>query len=203
MNENKKRIVYFLTILSTIILWWYWLFVKRNKKIFSDIDRTLFGQDMPDFKKNYFLRFCYAMNYQHEFVSNFYLRLGKLRFIRRILFWFYPPERTVMIHMPETKIGEGLLLGHGFSIMVIANEIGKNCSIFQQVTVGFTRKGCPTIGNNVSIYAGAKVLGPVVIGDNAVIGANAVVTRDVPRNAIVAGVPARIIRIKESDEFVM
>ena len=198
----KNSLLKICTILSTLILWWYWLFVFRNKKIYADIDHTLAGQDMPEFK-SYFMRFCYAMNFQHEFRANFYLRLGKLRFFRKLLFWFYPPDQTVMIHMPEHNIGKGLMLGHGFSIMCVAKEIGENCSVFHQVTIGYTKKGCPTIGNNVSIYAGAKVLGDINIGDNAVIGANAVVVKDVPANAIVVGNPAKIIRYRDPNEFIM
>lgn len=198
----KNKLLTVLTVLSSVILWWYWLFVFRNKKIYADIEHTLLGQSMPNIKSN-FLRFCYAMNFQHEFRSNFYLRIGKIRFFRKILFWFYPPDETVMIHMPESAIGGGLMLGHGFSIMCVAKEIGDNCSIFQQVTIGYTRKGCPTIGNNVSIFAGAKVLGNISIGDNAVIGANAVVVKDVPANAIVVGNPARIIRYRNPNEFIM
>jgi len=95
------------------------------------------------------------------------------------------------------------MLGHGFSIICVAKEIGENCSIFQQVTIEYTRKGCPTIGNNVSIYAGAKVLGNINIGDNAVIGANAVVVKDVPANAVVVGNPAKIIRYRDPNEFIM
>lgn len=198
----KVLFSYFQTYLSVLVLWWYWLWVIQNKKILADIDHTLLGQDIPSFH-SYFLKFCYAMNFQHEFRANFYLRIGKVRYFRKILFWFYKPDGSVMIHMPEAKIGKGLMLGHGFSIMVVANSIGENCSIFQQVTIGFTRNGCPTIGNNVSIFAGAKVLGPVTIGDNAVIGANAVVTRDVPNNAVYGGVPAKLIRYRKTEEFVM
>ncbi len=89
---------------------------------------------------------------------------------------------------------------HGFSVMCIAQSIGKNCTIYQQVTVGNSGGHYPTIGDNVSICAGAKVLGGVKVGNNVTIGANAVVTKDVPDNAIVAGVPARVIGFNTSGD---
>ena len=197
-HKYQKIVVY----LSSVVLWWYWLFAKRNHKIYRDIDRVLNGQDYPTFK-SYFLKFCLCMNFEHNFLANFYLRIGQIRAIRKLLFWFYKPDPTTQIHMPEENIGEGLMLGHGFSIMCVAKKIGKDVSIFQQVTIGYSHSGCPTIGDNVWIYAGAKVLGGVTIGNNVVIGANSVVTKDVPDNAVVVGIPAKIIRFKESNEFVM
>ena len=84
---------------------------------------------------------------------------------------------------------------HGFATMISAKEIGENCWINQQVTVGYKgSKIPPVIGNNVTITCGAKVLGNIHIGDGAVIGANAVVIRDVEEGAVMAGVPARRIR---------
>lgn len=77
--------------------------------------------------------------------------------------------------------------------------MGKNCTIFQQTTIGATEKGTPTLGDNVTIYCGAKVLGNISIGNNVVIGANAVVVKDVPDNVVVAGVPAKIIRRIDND----
>ena len=73
-------------------------------------------------------------------------------------------------------------------------EIGPNCLLFQQVTIGANDRGVPRIGGHVDIGAGAKVLGPVTIGRHARIGANAVVIDDVPDGATAAGVPARVIR---------
>ena len=76
-------------------------------------------------------------------------------------------------------------------------KIGPNCIIFQQVTLGSNgsgiRTGVPTLGGHVDIGAGAKILGPINIGDNAVIGANAVVLTDVPANAVAIGIPARVL----------
>ena len=79
--------------------------------------------------------------------------------------------------------------------MISAKEIGENCWINQQVTVGYKGSNIPpVIGNNVTITCGAKVLGNIHVGDGAVIGANAVVIRDVEEGAVMAGVPARRIR---------
>jgi serine O-acetyltransferase len=200
--DIKKAYERVTVYLSTIILWWYWIFARRNHKIYRDIDRALADTKHPEFK-SYFLKFCVCMNFEHNFLGNFYLRIGKIRALRKFLFWFYKPDRTCQINTAESDIGEGLMLGHGFSIICVANKIGDNVSIFQQVTIGYSHFGCPTIGNNVWIYAGAKVLGGVNVGNNAIIGANAVVTKDVPANAVVAGVPAKIIRYKKPDEFLM
>lgn len=197
----KEKILIFVTYLSTIILWWYWMFAKRNKKINKDIDNVLVWAKCPF--KSYFMRFCYAMNYMHEFPSIFYFRIGKIRFLRTLLFWFYPQEKTVMLHMPEENIGEGMRVVHGNSTVCIAKSIGKNFTIYQQTTVGFSKGGCPTIGDNVTIYAGAKVLEGVTVGNNVVVAANAVVTKDVPDNAVVAGIPARIIRYRDPNVFVI
>lgn len=90
------------------------------------------------------------------------------------------------------KIGGGLLLPHPNGIVVHPEAvIGMNCLIFQQVTIGVHGNGgAPTIGNNVDIGAGAKVLGPVRLGSHAKVGANAVVIDDVPAGATVVGIPA-------------
>jgi len=98
----------------------------------------------------------------------------------------------------ETVIGKGTVFGYGGIAVVIHKRtvIGENCVIGTCVTIGGRSKseGVPMIGNDVYIATGAKVLGSIIVGDNVVIGANAVVIEDVPSNCIVAGVPARIIK---------
>lgn len=96
-----------------------------------------------------------------------------------------------------TPIKGGLLFGH-FSCIIIAGgaNIGENCTIYQGVTIGGMRGpkgGVPVIGDNVIIFAGAKIIGNVKIGNNVVIGAGAVVINDIPDNSVVTGVPARVI----------
>ena len=104
----------------------------------------------------------------------------------------------IEIH-PGAKIGAGLFIDHGMGIVIGETaEIGSNCTIYHQVTLGGTGKDVgkrhPTIGNNVLIGAGAKVLGPVTIGDNTRVAAGSVVLHSLPANVTAAGVPAIIVR---------
>jgi serine O-acetyltransferase len=98
----------------------------------------------------------------------------------------------------QCKIGKGSRFGYGGIGVVIHKraKIGANCSIGTGITIGgkSPHYEVPIIGNNVYISTGSKILGPIKIGDNVIIGANAVVINNVPDNVIVAGVPAKIIR---------
>jgi serine O-acetyltransferase len=92
------------------------------------------------------------------------------------------------------RIGGGLLIPHPNGIVILPDaEIGPNCLLFQQVTVGATEAGMPRLGGHVDVGAGARLIGPITIGDHARIGANAVVTKDVPAGATAIGIPARIV----------
>lgn len=104
----------------------------------------------------------------------------------------------IEIH-PGAKIGHGLFIDHGMGVVIGETSIiGDNVLLYQGVTLGGTGlekgKRHPTIGNNVVIGTGAKVLGNIIIGDNSYIGANAVVIKDVPANSTVVGVPGRITK---------
>ncbi len=115
----------------------------------------------------------------------------------------------IEIH-PGAKIGGDFFIDHGMGVVIgETSEIGDNVTLYQGVTLGGTGKEKgkrhPTIGNNVVISAGAKVLGSIEIGNNVIIGAGAVVVRSVPDNCTVVGVPGRIVKIGGekvlSDEF--
>jgi serine O-acetyltransferase len=102
----------------------------------------------------------------------------------------------------NAKLGEGLVLPHPQGIVIHPQAvIGRNCMIFQQVTIGTgSVPGLPTIGDHVDIGAGARVLGGIRIGNDARIGANAVVLSDVPAGATAVGIPARIVG-RQKQEF--
>ena len=109
-------------------------------------------------------------------------------------------HRTGIEIHPGATIGKCLFIDHGMGIVFGETcEIGDNCTIYHGVTLGGTGKDTgkrhPTLGNNVLIGAGTKVLGPVFIGDNARIGAGSVVLRNLPANCTAVGVPAQIVRI--------
>ena len=104
----------------------------------------------------------------------------------------------IEIH-PAAKIGKGLFIDHGMGVVIGETTIiGDNCTIYQGVTLGGTGKDKgkrhPTIGNNVTIGSGAKVLGPFKVGDNSKIAANAVVLNEIPPNSTCVGVPAHIVK---------
>jgi serine O-acetyltransferase len=106
----------------------------------------------------------------------------------------------IEIH-PGATIGKGLVIDHGMGIVIGETaEIGDDCTIYQGVTLGGTGKDLgkrhPTIGNNVLLGAGAKVLGPIVIEDNSKVAANAVVLKNISKNSTAVGIPAKVVRQK-------
>jgi len=131
-----------------------------------------------------------------EFRNLFYYRIEGLggraalavKAARRI--WHPMP----LLDLACDHIGPGLVITHGFATILAAKSIGRNCWVHHEVTVGWTYpSGWPTIGDDVFIGVGAKILGGVHIGDGAKIGANAVVVKDVPAGATAVGAAAHII----------
>lgn len=142
-----------------------------------------------------------------------YLRLGafmkgKKMWCYPIIFLFYRHlkyKTGIQIRM-DTQIEGGLHFIHFGDIVINASaKIGKNCTIFNGVTIGASKLGgcAPEIGNNVCLCVGAKLIGNIKIGNNVIVGAGAVVVKDVPDNAVVAGVPAKIISMKGDKEHMV
>lgn len=126
------------------------------------------------------------------------LYLGKKYFPARAVSQLAKFITGIEIH-PGATIGRGLVIDHGSGVVIGETaEIGDNCTLYQGVTLGGTGKDTgkrhPTLGNNVMVGAGAKVLGPFRIGDNAKIAAGAVVLEEIPANATAVGIPARVVR---------
>lgn len=104
----------------------------------------------------------------------------------------------IEIH-PGAKIGKGLFIDHGSGVVIGETaEIGDNCTLYQGVTLGGTGKDTgkrhPTLGNNVMVGAGAKVLGPFRVGDNSKVAANAVVLKEIPPDCTAVGIPAKVVK---------
>ena len=130
--------------------------------------------------------------------SNWFFR-HNMKFIARFISQRSRHKTGIEIH-PGATIGRGLFIDHGMGVVIgETTEIGDYCTIYQNVTLGGTGKDTgkrhPTLGNNVLVGAGAKVLGPFRVGDNARIAAGAVVLSEVPANATAVGVPAHIIKV--------
>jgi serine O-acetyltransferase len=111
----------------------------------------------------------------------------------------------IEIH-PGASIGPGLFIDHGMGVVVGETaEIGADVTLYQGVTLGGTSdtkgKRHPTLGSNVVVGAGAKILGPIAVGDNSRIGANAVVVKDVPANSVVVGVPGQVVDAARGGEL--
>ena len=143
-------------------------------------------------------------------IANFF-SVAKFDLIARINSQFSRFLTGIEIH-PKAKIGKNLFIDHGMGVVIgETSEIGDNVTIYHMATLGGISpsinsneqrevKRHPTLMDNVVVGSGAQVLGPVVVGKNAKIGANAVVTKDVPEKAVMVGIPAKNVGIA-SDEF--
>ncbi|MEH2420623.1 MAG: serine acetyltransferase [Nostoc sp.] len=171
-------------------------FVSTSKEvIILDVRRWIKIVEMID--NSDLVNLLHLLDEYPEFRNIYYYRIKKGNFIgfllMQIIKLFY--KECPSLFLNSNHIGSGLFIQHGFSTMVSAESIGDNCWINQQVTIGYnSQKERPTIGNNVTINAGSKVIGKVTLNDNVTVGANAVVVKNVPNNCVVVGVPAYIVK---------
>lgn len=141
--------------------------------------------------KNLILSLIFLKHYRNLF----YYRIGNIKFLIK---WLLPEENSIYLPI-KLKLGRTAHFVHNRSSFLNAKSIGDNFVCYQHVTLGSARLGGtqkPVIGNNVTIYTGAVVVGGIRVGDNVNIGANAVIVKDVPSNSTVIGSPAKIIKLK-------
>lgn len=170
--------------------------ITGNTKFLALISNILFGES---YKYNFWMRTC--LYTRQNAVLKISIYPIALLMLRRYTYKFG-------ISIPfTTEIGSGFYIGHYGCIVVHSrSRIGKNCNISQGVTLGQANrgrnKGYPIIGDNVYIGPGAKIVGAVRVGNNVAIGANCVITKDVPDNAVVVGVPGKVITYEGSEGYV-
>ncbi len=152
------------------------------------------------YKYIFWMRTCLFL--QHNIVLKLFVYP-----IARLILWHYTYKFGISIPY-RTDIKSGFYIGHFGTIVVNGNSsIGINCNISPGVIIGQSNrgnnKGCPTIGDNVYIGPGVKIIGAIKIGNNVAIGANCVVLKNVPDNSVVVGVPGKVISYKGSEGYIV
>lgn len=168
--------------------------ISHNKRLEMDFERwkKQFANEF-DGRSN-LVWMGYLLITKPEFRNLFIYRV-KNKFIKAAtvkILW----KKIETLYIWTDDIGGGIFIQHGFSTIINAESIGEFCSIGQQVTIGNNGDYKPTIGNGVTISAGAIVIGNIIINDNALIGAGSVVTHNVINNAVVVGVPAKLLKYR-------
>ena len=174
------------------------------KNLKYDLERVLENDPAARSKiEVFFLYPCIHATISYR-IAHFFYKHNRF-FIARLISQIARFFTGIEIH-PGAKIGKGLFIDHGMGVVIGETaEIGDDVLLYHGVTLGGTGKDKgkrhPTIGNNVIIGAGSKVLGPINIGNNVKIGANSVVLKDVPDGATAVGIPA--VNIKKTDAIII
>lgn len=188
-----KRLFVVLTCWRFAFHWLYYNFAFNKSVIEEDLYRNI-RQFLHKDQLNFFT-FSELLTFYVMVRNIFYARVAcRHRFYVKFLAFFAKPLPLLDISS-TAEIGGGLIVQHGYGTIIAPRKIGKNCWVNQGVTIGYTNDNdCPTLGDNVTVYAGAKILGDVHVGNNVIVAANAVVVKDVENNCIVGGVPAKVIK---------
>ncbi len=159
--------------------------------------KAVFDRD-PAVRGVFEIFFCYPGFHAMLFYRfSHWLWLHQMKFLGRFVSHLGRFFTGIEIH-PGAKIGSGFFIDHGMGVVIGETaEIGDNCTLYHGVTLGGTswakEKRHPTLGNNVIVGSGAKILGPFTLGDNSKVGSNSVVVKEVPANATVVGIPGRVV----------
>lgn len=200
---NVKRLLASVNYLRTLPVYLCVLCSKHKALVLQDVKRW---NEIHNLTLNLFESLNWYMTYNKEFRNLVQHRLknpsrtpvAMLHFVIARILW--KPLESLYIYTED--IGGGLYIQHGFSTIITAKKIGENCRIYQQVTIGYKRgANPPVLEDNVSVTCGAKVLGDITMHKGSLAAAGAVVVKDVPENAIVAGVPAKVIGYKDETDL--
>ena len=203
MPSKGKRLLAMINYPRTLPVYLCVLCSKHKNLILMDVARW---NEIDQIKWNLFESINWYMTYKKEFRNLIMHRLKNpartlgcmVHFVIARMLW--KPMETLYIYTED--IGGGLYIQHGFATIITAKKIGENCRIYQQVTIGYKYGECPpTLEDNVSVTCGAKVLGDITMHKGSLAAAGAVVVKDVPENAIVAGVPAKVIGYKDENNL--
>lgn len=203
MPGKAKRLFAVINYLRTLPVYLCVLCSKQKNLIKMDVARW---NEIDQVRFNLFESINWYMTYKKEFRNLIQHRLknpsrslvAMVHFVIARILW--KPLESLYIY--TENIGGGLYIQHGFATIITAKKIGENCRIYQQVTIGY-KNGTypPVLEDNVSVTCGAKVLGDITMHKGSLAAAGAVVLKDVPENAIVAGVPAKIISYKDENNL--
>ena len=202
MVSKGKRVLAFLNFPRTLPVFLCVIFSKQKKLIKEDVARW---NQIDQVNFGFFESLNWYLTYKKEFRNLLLHRLKHPSYTASALFQFFiarmlwKPLESLFIYTKD--IGGGLYIQHGFATIISAKKIGKNCRIYQQVTIGYKKDLCPVLEDNVSVTCGAKVLGGITMQENSLAAAGAVVVQDVPKNAIVGGIPAKILGFKNENDL--
>ena len=203
MAGTAKRMLAVINYPRTLPVYLCALCSKHKKLIKMDVARW---NQIDGISFGMFEALNWYMTYKKEFRNLIQHRLknptrsftAMVHFAIARLLW--KPMDSLYIYTED--IGGGLYIQHGFATIITARKIGENCRIYQQVTIGYKNGALPPVlEDNVSVTCGAKVLGDITMCSGSIAAAGAVVVKDVPQNAIVAGVPAKIIGYKDENNL--
>lgn len=178
-------------------IFWSWIYLPHILVYVLGSKRNLIKSDLAtyrgktDKKLPDVITLIFLLHNNIWFRTVFYYRIGPV--LSWLISWYRPGDRSFIIP-DHVIIGPGFHQEHAYSTVLNAESIGKNFHCIQCITIGKKNEKRPIIGDNVSVFAGAIIIGDIKIGNNVIIGAGSVVVKDIPDNAIVVGNPAKVIK---------